>query len=93
MIHFSLNKNLMMLQSISRYAETSDDNIKFRLKKGKKGSSGGYSSGKLELELLDTPFMSKPAAQSGLLVLKLNHSWPVFLANITQALMEDVTVL
>ena len=51
------------------------------------------AGGAVELELLDTPFMRKPAAQNALLVLKLNHSWPGFLAAITQALMEDVTVM
>ena len=51
------------------------------------------SGGKVEFELLDTPFMSKPAAQNALLVLQLNNSWPMFLAGITQALMEDVTVM
>ena len=67
-----------------RYAETAGDNIKFRIKK---------VGAKVDFELLDTPFMSKPAAQSALLVLKLNSSWPVFLASITQSLMEDVTVM
>jgi hypothetical protein len=54
------------------------------------GSSGGS---KVDLELLDTPFMSKPAAQHALMVLQLNKSWPAFLAGITQALMEDVTMM
>jgi len=72
----------------ARYAETPDDNIKFRFNK-----AGSGASSKLDFELLDTPFMRKPAAANALLVLRLNNSWPMFLASIQQALMEDVTVM